>query len=60
MNKEPARIHFLAGNFSGENTVGGEGASTPAAGTAPLRRWSVAELVARAVAARRLDGMGHD
>jgi hypothetical protein len=27
--------------------------------TTPLRRWSVAELIARAVAPRPIDGMSH-
>jgi hypothetical protein len=37
------------------------GEDTPlSAGESPvLRRWSVAELIARAVAARRADGMGY-
>lgn len=39
--------------IAGEDTA-------PSTGESPiLRRWSVAELIARAVAAPRADGMGH-
>jgi hypothetical protein len=34
-------------------------AASPARRTTPLRRWSVAELIARAVASRPADGMSH-
>jgi hypothetical protein len=34
-------------------------ASSPAKRTTPLRRWSVAELIARAAASRPADGMSH-
>ena len=37
----------------------GRDGSAPTAGSRRLRRWSVAELVARAVVAPRTEGMGH-
>jgi hypothetical protein len=37
----------------------GQDTSPPAGGQRPLRRWSVAELIARAVAAPPADGMSH-
>jgi hypothetical protein len=37
----------------------GQNGSPPAGGRRPLRRWSVAELIARAVAAPFPDGMSH-
>jgi hypothetical protein len=52
MNNEPTRTHFHADGSGAENAGGREHASPPAAGPSPLRRWSVAELIARAVAAR--------
>jgi hypothetical protein len=39
--------------------VADEDTSPPAAAPRPLRRWSVAELIARAAAAPRADGIGH-
>ncbi len=37
-----------------------DGHATPSAGrTVPLRRWSVAELIAGAIAPPRADGVGH-
>jgi len=36
-----------------------QNASPPAGGPRPLRRWSVAELIARAVTAHSPDGMSH-
>jgi hypothetical protein len=39
--------------------IAGEDTSPPASGRPPLRRWSVAELVARAVAAPTADRMSH-
>jgi hypothetical protein len=58
MNNEPTRTQSLAGNLSAENAVG-ESAPPPAARPTPLRRWSVAELIARAVVARPADGISH-
>jgi hypothetical protein len=37
----------------------GKDTSPPAGGQRPLRRWSVAELIARALAAPPADGMSH-
>jgi hypothetical protein len=39
-------------------TAGGD-TSPPAVGQRPLRRWSIAELIARAVAAPPADGLSH-
>ena len=59
MNNEPTQTHVLARDFIAENPVGGENTSPPTAGPPPLRRWSVAELIARAVAAPPTDRLSH-
>jgi hypothetical protein len=59
MSKEPTRTDLPAGDFISENAVNGvpahsaaagDDASAPAGAGRRLRRWSVAELIARAVA----------
>jgi hypothetical protein len=56
MSEELTTTDFPAGALISENAVPAdspEDASRPAGGTRRLRRWSVAELIARAVAAPR-------
>jgi len=48
MSREPTNTDFHAGDFISEKAV-----RTVASGVRPLRRWSVAELLARAVALPR-------
>ena len=65
MSKESRTTYPLSGDFISEDAVHGalgQWRQTPQATptdevNAPLRRWSVAELVARAVAPRPADGM---
>jgi hypothetical protein len=67
MSQESNKTTFPAGDFISEDAVRGglgrrrrtaAGAASPSPrGSTPLRRWSVAELVARAVAHRPVDGM---
>ncbi len=70
MNNEPTRTRTLAEEIIAENALGSglgrrrrnppdaaKNPSPPAAGPPPLRRWSVAELIARAFAAPPADGM---
>ncbi len=67
MSQESNRTTFPAGDFISEDAVRGAlgrrrraaaGAASPSSRRiAPLRRWSVAELVARAFAQRPVDGM---
>ncbi len=56
MKNEPSQTHSLAAELSSE--VGAANTSPPAPGPRPLRRWSVAELIARALAAPPADGIG--
>lgn len=65
MSKDPTRTEFPAGDFISENAVramferrrsgssstpANAGGQARAAGPRPLRRWSVAELIARSMA----------
>jgi hypothetical protein len=66
MNRKSKRAASQRGDFISEDAVRGvlgrrkaaEGASPSERRAVPLRRWSVAELMARA-AARPVDGMSH-
>jgi hypothetical protein len=62
ISNEPNTTALLAGDFISEDAVRGAAADetpAPTRRTAPLRRWSVGELIARAFAARRAEGMSH-
>lgn len=52
MSKETTRTNFLSGAFISQDT---EDSSPPAVAARTLRRWSVAELIARAVPAPPAD-----
>jgi hypothetical protein len=55
----PASPTDEANGLPADPSTAGDGARSLARRTTPLRRWSVAELIARALASRPADGMSH-
>jgi hypothetical protein len=56
---QPAARSHAANDLPAVPETAPEDVSSPAAGTGPLRRWSVAELIARAAPPPHADGVSH-